>query len=234
MNDFENLLAKSVRIFGVIYITKLIFFSITKDFHCFVNTDDTNGIIQMLKVNQSIGEVGHQSLFIIAANDVSYNIKSLTIKLNKIAESNEVILLGSAMFESDTSEVNGRYLYRANLECGSANGVEVTKVFDVGLQAATVRKGSNTIINKDIRVRPFSIVLYTPTSKFFVLKFTILSQERNGENGIGEHILSSYFSNNFHKEFLELADFIDCINHKCSIGEFGAAEEGFEVRSVKY
>ena len=138
------------------------------------------------------------------------------------------------MLKSNSREVYGRHLNRSYFECGATNGVEIAKIFDVGLQAAAVRQRGNAVINEDIGVRPGHVVFDTPTSKLFIFELAILSQQRNSEYGVGEHILVSDFCNHFHKQLLEFANFVDGIDHKSTIGEFGASKECFEIRGIEY
>ena len=175
VDNVEDFLTETVGCTGVIYITELVLSGVAKALHCFVDTNNTNGIIQMLEINESVSEVREKSLFCVAANDATNNIKHLTIQLNQVAEGDEVIIL-CLVFKSKTSKVYCGYFYRTNFECGSADRVEVSKVFDIGLQAAAVGKRSNAVINKDVGVGPFHIVFYTPTSKFFIFELAVFSQ----------------------------------------------------------
>ena len=138
------------------------------------------------------------------------------------------------MFKSDSCQVHSRYFHRTNFQRGATDTIEIAEVLNVGLQTATVGQRGNTIINEDVAVRPFHIVLNTPTRELLILKLAIFSQKRNSQYGIGEHISGTNIGHNFHKDFLELADFVNSLNHKRTIREFTTAKQRLQVRSIKY
>ena len=187
----------------------------------------------MFKIYKTVLKVGEKSLIYIALDDVTNNIKGFTVKFYNIFQTNKIFLL-CFVLKSDSREVDCRHFYRTNFQCSSADRVEVTEVFDIRFQTAAVRKRCNTIINKDIRVIPFHIVRDTPTSEIFVYELSIFSQKRNGKNGVCKHIVLSNISNNLHKHFLELFNFVKMVNHECSIWEFRTTKECFEVWTIEY
>lgn len=79
----------------------------------------------MLKVNQPEGEVFEQLFIYVTFNDISYSVETLKIQNYHLAQGGEVILFGF-VFEGESCKVDGVYLNGTNLECGAANGIEIS------------------------------------------------------------------------------------------------------------
>ena len=66
---------------------------------------------------------------------------------------------------SKTSKIDGVDLNRTNLQCSTANGIKIPKIFDIGDKAAAVGEAGYIFADEEVTICPGNVMSAAPAGK---------------------------------------------------------------------
>ena len=165
---------------------------------------------------------------------MSYNIQGLTTQGCTLTQQSQILLLVTLGLQSNTHQIDGVDLDRADRQSRTADGVdERIQLGSIRQQTATVTQSGNIAAHKEVAVIPLDIMVGAPTSELFIHELAVLVQQAVGQHRECEHILATDVRHDFHKHLLVLDNVLNLVNDIGAVGILDTTEQGLDVVAVE-